>query len=39
MRQLVIFGELSNNVNTIGIRSMLVVAGRVAIYYCCPPSL
>jgi hypothetical protein len=34
----VIFGELSNDVDTTGMGSMLVVASRVAISYGCPAS-
>jgi hypothetical protein len=33
MRQLVTFGELSNDVDTTGTGSMRVVASKVAIYY------
>jgi hypothetical protein len=36
MHQLVTFGELSNDVDTTGTGSMLVVAIRVAISYSCP---
>jgi hypothetical protein len=36
MRQLVTFGELSNDVDTAGTGSMRVVAGRVATSYGCP---
>jgi hypothetical protein len=38
MRQLVTFGELSNDVNTTGTVSMRVVASRVVISYGCPES-
>jgi hypothetical protein len=41
MRQLVTFGELSNDVETVettGTGSMRVVASRVAISYLCPAS-
>jgi hypothetical protein len=38
MRQLVTFGELSNDVDTTGTGSMRVVASRVAICYGCPAS-
>jgi hypothetical protein len=38
MRQLVIFGELSNDVDTTGTGSIGVVASRVAISYGCPAS-
>jgi hypothetical protein len=38
MRQLVTFGELSNDVNTTGTGSVHVVASRVAICYSCPVS-
>jgi hypothetical protein len=36
MRQLVTFGELSNDVDTTGRCSMRVAASRVAIFYGCP---
>jgi hypothetical protein len=36
MRQLVTFGELSNDVDTTGTGSMRVVARRVVISYGCP---
>jgi hypothetical protein len=38
MRQLVTFGELSNDIDTKGTGSMRTVAGRVAIPYSCPAS-
>jgi hypothetical protein len=38
MRQLVTFGELSNDVDATGIGSMRVVVSRVAISYGCPAS-
>jgi hypothetical protein len=38
MRQLVTFGELSNDVDTTGIGSVRVVANGVAISYGCPAS-
>jgi hypothetical protein len=38
MRQLVTFGELSNNVDTTGTSSMRVVASGVAISDGCPAS-
>jgi hypothetical protein len=38
MRQLVTFGELSNDVDTTGTGSMHVVASRVAVSYGCPVS-
>jgi hypothetical protein len=38
MRQLVTFGELSNNVDTTGTSSMRVVASRGEISYGCPAS-
>jgi hypothetical protein len=38
MRQMVTYGELSNDVDTAGTGSVLVVASRVAISYGCPAS-
>jgi hypothetical protein len=38
MRQLVTFGELSNDVDTTGTGSVRVVASSVAISYGCPGS-
>jgi hypothetical protein len=38
MRQLVIFSELSNNVDTTGTGSVRVVASTVAISFGCPAS-
>jgi hypothetical protein len=38
MRQLVIFGEISNNVDTTGTGSMRVAASRIPISYSCPAS-
>jgi hypothetical protein len=38
MRQLMTFGELSNDVDSAGTSSMCVVASRVAISYGCPAS-
>jgi hypothetical protein len=38
MRQLVTFGELSNDVDTTGTGSVRVVASRVAVSYGCPAS-
>jgi hypothetical protein len=38
MFQLVAFGKLSNNVDTTGTGSMLVLASRVAVFYSCPAS-
>jgi hypothetical protein len=38
MRQLVTFGELSNDVDTRGTGPMHVVASRVVISYSCPVS-
>jgi hypothetical protein len=38
IRQVVTFGELSNDVCTTGTGSMCVVASRIAISYGCPAS-
>jgi hypothetical protein len=38
VRQLVTFGELSNDVNTMETDSMVVVASKVAVSYGCPAS-